>query len=385
MKWVRFFPLVRRQILRQRTRSLLTVGGVATAMFLFCVVEAMQTGVREATEVSAQDTTLVVYRENRYCPFTSRLPQYYQPRIEKIAGVESATPMRVLVSNCRASLDVVTFRGVPPSDFVGGYSRRFELLEGSYEDWQRRSDAAILGESLARRRGVKVGDRFSAAGITVYVAGIARSDEPQDRNAAYTHLPFIQETATKGGTGGVVTQFNVQVKDPTRLDQVAQAIDREFASDTEPTATSPEKAFVARAAGDLLQIVGFARWLGVGALVAVFALVANAIVLAIQDRIKEHAILQTVGFQGSDIMRMIVLESLLLGTLGGLLGAGLSFSFLHFQRFSLTMEGLNIEVSSDPNVLIAGFVASALLSLFAGLVPAWRAGRRQITECFRAV
>ena len=44
-------------------------------------------------------------------------------------------------------------------------------------------------------------------------------------------------------------------------------------------------AFVARAASDLLEIVRFASWLGWGALAAVFALVANSIVLAVQARL----------------------------------------------------------------------------------------------------
>ena len=69
---LRHIPLVLKHILRHRARSILTILGIAVAMFLFCTVQAMQQGVRAATEVSAGDTTLVVYRENRYCPFSSR-------------------------------------------------------------------------------------------------------------------------------------------------------------------------------------------------------------------------------------------------------------------------------------------------------------------------
>ncbi len=249
--------------------------------------------------MTANDTTLVVYRENRYCPFTSRLPQHYVRRIEAISGVASAVPVRILVSNCRASLDVVTFRGVGTEQFLTQYVPRFELLDGSAEEWRRRGDGALVGESLARRRSIKLGDRLTAAGITVYVAGIFRSDEPQDQNVAYTHLAFVQEAAERGGTGGIVTQFNVKVTDPSLLEPVATAIDEEFAHDQDPTFTSPEKAFVARAATDILQIVSFASWLGWGALAAVFALVANAIVLAVQDRIRDHAVLQTLGYSGN--------------------------------------------------------------------------------------
>ncbi|MHC4391249.1 MAG: ABC transporter permease [Planctomycetota bacterium] len=371
--------------MRSRLRSLLTLGGVAVAMFLFCAVESMQAGVKAATEVAAGDATLVVYRENRYCPFSSQLPQRYAPTIAAIPGVESVTPMRILVSNCRASLDVVTFRGVPRDQFAGEYAARFELLSGSLEDWTRRSDAALVGESLASRRGIKVGDRFSAAGIAVSVAGIFRSDQAQDQNVAYTHLSFVQETVRRGGTGGVVTQFNVRVGDPQELESVASAIDQAFAKETDPTFTSPEKAFVARAAGDLLELVRFAGWLGWGALFAVFALVANAIVLAVQERVKEQAVLQTLGYTAGLVARLVIAEALALSVAGGLLGAATAIALLKVQRFSLTMEGLNIEVAPSIGILLTGLGVSILVGIFAGLVPAWQVSRREITESFRAV
>lgn len=384
MRLVTFAPLIIKQLVRHPLRTLLTGSGVAVAMFLFCSVEAMREGVARATEVTAEDTTLVVYRENRYCPFTSRLPQYYGPRIEAIDGVVSAVPIRIQVSNCRASLDVVTFRGVPEEAFVEHFVPDFAIVAGSVAEWRRRSDAALVGESLATRRGVRVGDRFSAAGITVSVAGIIRSAEPQDQNVAYTHLGFIQEASRKGGTGGVVTQFNVKVESAQLLEPVALAIDEEFSRESDPTSTRPEKAFVAHAAGDILEIVRFASWLGWSALAAVFALVANAIILSVQDRIRDHAILQTLGYAPRHIALLVLAEGTVLGLGGGAVGAAAAL-LLTQRRYSLTMEGLNLEVASDPMLIVVGLVLSILLGLLAGVVPAVRAARREITESFRAV
>src|SRR5688572_10847278 len=354
---LRFIPLVWKQVVRHRTRTLLTVAGVATAMFLFTAVQAMQAGVREATETTAKDTTLVVYRENRFCPATSRLPEYYGDRIAKVSGVASVVPMKIVVNNCRTSLDVVTFRGVPEAQFVEHYVEDFKLLEGSIEGWTSRTDAALLGETLAARRGLRTGDRFDAAGVTVYVAGIVRSDEPQDQNVAYVHLPFLQR-----GTGdrklGVVTQFNVKVADPQKLDEVSRAIDAEFQRDSEPTQTSAEKAFVARAAADVVNLVGFTQYLGWGCLAAVLALVGNAIVLSVQDRIREHAVLQTLGYGGSLVARLIVAEGLLLGVLGGAIGTGIAVAIMKWGNFSLSTEGLSIHFQTTGMVVILGLVVS---------------------------
>src|SRR3954447_2661257 len=165
---LKYIPLVWKQVSRHRTRTLLTVAGVATAMFLFTAVQAMQAGVRAATQTTAKDTTLVVYRQNRFCPATSRLPEYYGDRIAKVPHVVSVVPMKIVVNNCRTSLDVVTFRGVPEDRFVDQYVKDLKLLSGSIEDWRSRTDASLLGETLAKRRGLKVGERFDAAGVTTY-------------------------------------------------------------------------------------------------------------------------------------------------------------------------------------------------------------------------
>ncbi len=192
MRSIRCLPYILKQIVRHRVRSVLTIAGVTIAMFLFASVQTMNRSVTLATSASAPDTTLVVYRKDRYGPATSQLPQDYQRRIEGIEGVISATPMMIVVSNCRTSMDVVTFRGVPKEEFLKNSKSIIDLVDGAYDDWPSRTDTALLGETLASRRGLRPGMRFDAAGITAYVVGIIRSDNPQDQNVAYTALEFVQ-------------------------------------------------------------------------------------------------------------------------------------------------------------------------------------------------
>jgi putative ABC transport system permease protein len=379
----KFVPLVLKQVWRARLRSVLTVAGVAVAMFLFAAVQAMQAGVEAATTARADDMTLVVYRKDRYCPFTSRMPQSYEQQIRQIPGVAGVVPIKIVVSNCRTSLDVVTFRGVPRDAFLDVFVPQFEIVSGSTDEWQRRSDAALLGETLARRRGLSVGDRFEAAGITVYVAGIIRSSEPQDQNVAYVHLDFLQN-ASGSRTGGIVTQFNVRLTDPEQIDTVAAAIDQQFAPAQDPTHTSLDKNFVARAAGDVLEIAGFMRWLGWGCLAAVLALVANAIVLSVQDRVREHAILQTLGFDGLKVARLIISEGVVLSVVGAVVGCAASLAFLSYAALALTVESHSIPMKPTPAIFIWGVLIAAVVGVLAGLVPAWQASRREIVTCFRA-
>jgi putative ABC transport system permease protein len=225
--------------------------------------------------------------------------------------------------------------------------------------------------------------RFDAAGITSYVAGIITSDNPQDENVAYTALEFVQLAGRD--QLGVVTQFNVKVADPDLLEPISAQIDELFATAQEPTATFGEKAFVGRIADDVIELVGFARWLGIGSLLAVLALIGNAIILSVQSRIAEHAVLQTLGFTGRLVAALIVAEGALLAIAGGLVGAGAALLVARFGSFALSVEGQSIPIEAGPGLLATGLLVCAALGVLAGLVPAIQASRREIAACFRAV
>lgn len=369
-----------KQIIRHPARSTLTALGIVIGMFLFTTVEAMQQSMRTATQVTAQDERLIVYRSQRFCPMTSIIPEHYQSRIERVPGVVSAVPMKVVVSNCSASLDVVTFRGMP-RDNIEVVGQEFDVSEGSIEDWLARSDAALVGDVLAQRRGVSVGDTLGAAGVTVHVAGIISSENPQERNSAYVHLDFLQRASGSGQ--GTVTQYMVMVDDPERLDEVAVAIDDAFAHEADPTSTRPEKAFVAATAGDMLQLIGFTRYVGLGAVVAVMALVANAMLLAVRSRVKEHAILRTLGFGAGSIAALVVLEGVMLGVIGGVIGVFGAVFLLSHGGYSLSAEGLSIVFSVSSPTILTALVIAVVLALAASALPAWQAMNRPLVASLR--
>lgn len=383
MKLVRTAFASLRMLSRNRLRALLSVLGIAVAVFLLCAERALQDGVREATEANERDTRLIVYRANRFCPFTSRIPERYAGDISSIPGVRSAVPMQIVVSNCRASLDVVVFRGIRANDAESTLAPRLRFIEGSMQAFLGRSDAALVGSALADRRRISVGDRFSSAGVTVTVAGIVEAEGAQDRNACFVQLPFLQGSVG-GIQGGEVTQFEVEVTDPRRVAEVAAAIDARFASDSAPTSTRPEKAFVARAAEDLVTIARFAGWLGLAALVAVFALVANAIVLSLEGRVREIAVLQAVGYTGRLVAWTIVVEGAALAAAGSVAGAGAATILLAFGDLSMGAEGVLVEFRPSAAAALGATAAAVLVGMTASALPAVSAARRSIVEGMRS-
>ncbi|TLD70993.1 ABC transporter permease [Phragmitibacter flavus] len=370
-----------KQLTRHRVRSLLTVIGVASGMFLFTAVETMQRSLSVATEATAADTTLVVYRQNRFCPSTSRLPEHYAEEIRRIEGVREVIPVQIVVNNCGASLDVITFRGVPEG-LLTKFAPEISVISGGFDDWAKRDDGALLGEVFAMRRGLKPGDRFDAAGVKVQVSGVIRSPFAQDNNVGYVKLPFLQQ-ASRAGLG-IVTQFNVRVHNAADLDRVARAIDERFRTDQQPTDTKPEKAFFAETASELIELIEFTRWLGVGAVLAVAALVANALLLIVRGRVKENAVLRTLGYPGRAIAALVIGEGGFLGLMGGLAGVGLSAAFLRWQSFTFGNEGQTLAIQPDATVIATGITFALMLGIAASLWPAWQAMSQSIVKNLRS-
>src|SRR5690606_20926483 len=133
-------------------------------------------------------------------------------------------------------------------------------------------------------------------------------------------------------------QFSVRIEESSDPDEVAAAIDELFQNDAAPTDTKPEKAFFAQAAKDLIEMVGFTRWLGYASVLAVVALVANALLLVVRSRVRENAVLQTIGFSRKAIAVMMLCEGAVLGLVGGICGSGAAWGFFEMKRFTLGNE-----------------------------------------------
>ena len=381
-KFFNLFILSAKYVCRNRTRSFLTMVGVATGMFLFATIETMQNSLKDATVASANDTNMIVYRENRFCPSTSRLPEYYKEEIQKIEGVSSVVPIQIVVNNCGTSLDVVVFRGIHKSQ-MNSLSKDIHFLEGSIAEWLTREDGALVGVNLAKRRKLKVGDSFDAAGVTVTVSGIIRSTESsQDENVAYVNLPFLQQASRVGL--GVVTQFAVKVENSSYFDSVAEKIDQRFKSESEPTHTAAEKAFFASTAKELIELIQFTRWIGIASVFAVVGLIANTILIAVRGKVSEFAVLKTLGFQKSSLASLILFEGVIISLSGGLLGVLSAILFLNFNRVTIGNEGLALAFIPDYSVLLTGICISLTLGVIAGLYPAWYASKNSIVENLRA-
>lgn len=365
---------------RHRTRTLLTVTGAAVAMFVFCFVGSVQEGLQRLTTGADAERSLVVFQENRFCPTTSRLPEDYAQKIKELPGVRDVMPIQVWTNNCRASLDIVVFNGAEPTQIQ--QTRPLKLTAGDWQKFADQRDAAIVGRNVAQRRGLKLGDQFSIGDISVEVAGIFQSTVPAEENLIYTSLKFLQYTRGLDAAG-LVTQHEVLLSPEADPDRVASQIDATLRSGSVATKTRRKGAFQASTLSDLVDLIGFAHWLGYACVGLVLSLVATTTVMSVQDRIKEYAVLQTIGVRPLRALRLVLAESTLLCLVGGVLGTLLALLALALGGFAIGAEGATIAFRPSLDLAISGAIVSLLVGVVAGLAPAIQAATVPIAAALR--
>lgn len=376
----KFIPYVLKNLWRHRARTLLTVSGTAVALLVFCFIGAVQQGLLAITSGEDAGRTLVVFQENRFCPQSSRLPQDYARTIDKIPGVADVTPIKVFTNNCRASLDAIVFQGMPVDQLKKQRDLRF--LSGDWGSFEQQDDAALVGVDVATRRELSPGDKFTIGDISVVVRGVFQSNAAAENNLIFTHLDFLQR-ARGANDVGTVTMLETRLTEDADPDEVAKAIDQAFQSGPIGTTTRTKGMFQADTLADLAELIGFVHWLGYACVGLVLSLVATTTVMSVQDRIKEHAVLQTLGLRPGRVFRLVVIESWLLSTLGGLVGVAGAVALLSSVGMSIAAEGVTIAFEPSMSMALQGVIVSAVVGLLAGLAPGLQAARAEIVPALR--
>lgn len=377
---LKFLPYTMKTLWRHRSRTLLTVSGSAVALFVFCFVGAVQEGMNDLQRRQAAEGSLITFQANKFCPATSHLPQDYQQQIESLDGVRKVIPVQVFTNNCRASLDVVVFYGVPPQQLR--QARDFQLLSGSWSEFENHQDAAVVGRAVANRRGIRTGDQFSIGGLSVQVAGIYTSDNPAEENYIYSHLEFLQ---LREGMDlvGTVTQLEVLLRPGVDQSAKCAEIDELFRGGPVETDTRPKGVFQTKALGDLTQLIGMAHYLAYACVALVLSLVATTTVMSVQDRIREYAVLQTIGFSEAKVFALVLMESLVLSLAGGMLGVAAATLMLELSSLSVGAEAVTIAFTPSLRLALTGVLISGIAGLLAGIAPAWHAARAEIVPALR--
>ncbi len=379
---MKFLPFVLRNLFRKKTRTLLTVGSIAVALFLFGLLVTIETSLNAGVDVAGADRLVIRNRTSLIMP----LPLAYQERLRQMPHITEATFATWFGGVYQDernffpqfAVDTETYRQMFPE---------FEIPDQQWRDFLADQEGAVVGRVTAERFGWKVGDRVPIQGtiwpgtwefnIRAIYNGARTGD---DESLFWFHWKYLEERRPFGK--GTVGWYTVKVDDPDNAVAVARRVDESFANSAWETSTETEKAFAAGFAKQIGNIRLLILSIGAVVLFTLLLVTGNTMAMTVRERVPELGVLKTLGFTDATVLVLVLVESLLIACVGGALGLALA------KLFTLGGDptgGMLPTFYLAPSEMLLGFAIAVTVGLVAGSVPALTAMRLRIVDALRRV
>jgi putative ABC transport system permease protein len=250
----------------------------------------------------------------------------------------------------------------------------------------------IAGRKLAEKFKWKIGDNIPLKG-TIYpgtwdfvLRGIYKGrDKTIDETQFFFHWDYLNETLRKTvpGRADQVGFYMVGVSRPDLATDVSASIDGMFRNSYAETLTETEKAFNLGFIAMTDAILMVIQVVSLLIIIIIMAVVANTMAMTTRERIRDYAIMKTLGFGGGVIAALIFGESLVITLVGCGVGILLTFPVagIFGQKLAIFFPVFNVSAQTVClDVLAAVIVAQA-----AAVIPTRRAIRIRIAEGLRRV
>src|SRR5690349_19878489 len=371
---------------RSRARTILTLLSLVTAFLLLGLLQATNS-LFSGEQVNLSAPILI---SQARVSFTSPLPMSLIPRVEAIPGVASVSHSQFFFGIYQDNpQNFFPQFAVNPERWVRTFPECV-LPPDQEKAWLTTRTGAIVGPLTAKRFGWKVGDKIplksqiwpqkdGSRDWTFDLVGIF-GDKVKDSCARianmYLNYAYFDE-ARQFGTGGAGIVV-VRIAKPDDAQKVGNAIDAMTENSPDETKTQTEKDFSLNFVKQLGNLKFIFYMIMISVFFSILMLTGNTMLQAVQDRIPELAVMKTIGFSDSQVLGLVLSESMFLVVLGGvsgmLLSMGVMAALAKIPGIAFPPINANLQVW-----LFAG-ATMVVLSVAVGAWPAWRAWRLSIVD-----
>ena len=384
-----YLKLAAKNILRHRTRSLLTMLGIAASVGVLFAVLSFNKGFTEGLALELERTGLHFMIVPSGCAHEvaalvlhgAVIPKFLDTgvmeHVVRTDGVDLATPILVaqLPDQQRGKIDLI-------------YGIEMAVLEAIKPGWEitgtisRHEHEVLLGYEVAQHDNLKPGAHFSSPvdGVDLIVAGVIGYSGSQDD--AFVYLP-IQTAQSLLGSPQAATAIGVKVDDPARISAITEAL----------TSTVPGIQIVTmgEVMNSVSNLAAAARALSL-AIVLIAILISavgvmNSILMAVFERTQEIGMMRAVGASRWDIFRIILSETTILAICGGVVGIVLSTLGARlveaFVRSVMPFVPSGQLISFEPEVALGSVTFIFIIGLCAGIYPAVKASSINPVEAIK--
>ncbi len=382
---MKFLPLALAGLKRKKLRTTLTFLSVLVAFVLFSFLGAIKQAFLAGVELAGQDRLITRHKVS----LIQTLPESYKARIANIPGVSAVCHFTWFGGIYQDPKNFFATMPVEPEAFIDMFPE-YILKDTERKAWLATRTGAIVGRATAERFQWKIGDRVplqspiwgQPAGVTQWefeIVGIFDGEKKgTDTTGFYFRYDYFEEARQR--EKGQVGWYSVRIADPENAAGIVEKVDAEFANSPYETKTEPEGAFAAGFAqqvGDIATIVMAV----VGAVFFTILLVAgNTMAQSVRERTEEIGVLKALGFTNGLVLVLVLVESCLVVTTGGLAGLGLAWLIIAAGN---PVPSLLPVFYLPQSTLTSGALLALALGLAAGSLPALQAMRLRIAVALR--
>jgi putative ABC transport system permease protein len=380
-----------RNIPQRLSSSLVAVLGIGGVSLVLVALLSIGAGFSRALEGSGQEDVAMVLRAGA----PSEMGSYFgQPEITAVtnaAGIRRNEQNELMISPeiygivahkmvGKDSDAQLPLRGVGP--MAPQLRKEFKLAPGSRMFKPGTNEIIVGAGAVKQYEGLGIGETVRWFKTDWQVVGHFTDDGGLAESEVWADAGTLQQVWQRGPT---VSSIRAKLAEGTPVKALKDLLTR----NPQLTVDVPsERAFYAdqqKILNTLVKRVGVTIAIIMG-LAALFAAL-NTLESAVASRVREIATLRALGFGAGPVVFSVLVEAMILGAFGGLLGGivaylflnGITSSTLNFASFSQITYAFTV----TPLVMAMGIAYGLLLCLLAGILPGIRAAQMPITAGLR--
>ncbi len=394
MKKISILQVAYKSLLRKKTRSALTVLGIAMAAWVLVSLFGFNRGYESSLNKDIDNLGFQMLVVAKGCPYEAAtlmlkggtglkyMPESIAASVAAEPEVDAVTPMLMQVvfdPNKGESGGLAAFLGVDPAT----YPRLKSALPFQAGGWFKEPEAAeaVFGYEVAELEQREVGDLYliPEKEVEVKVVGILQRTGTQDDGTIFLPLGTVQKIF------GVseLTSIGIKVRKDADMkafeDKMYKLPDVQVVSLTQVKTTIMTLVSTARVMVFSIAVIAI--------LIAMMGVV-NTVLMSVMERRQEIGILKSMGAMAGDVFKLVWLETIILCGAGGLVGTGLALLTARLTDL-LVRRLLPYSPSGGLVSIDAGLVAATLgvvtaIGLASGVYPSWKAARMRPLDTIRS-
>jgi putative ABC transport system permease protein len=378
-----YLSLVLRNLSRNKRRTILTMLSITVSIFIFASLISLPELINQVLRDRANSLRLITHSK---ASLFYMLPESYRRRIEALPHVEAVAAYSVFMATYRDPSEQLGVLAVD-DDHIHEIFPDWDISAETEHEFESMRTAALVATNLMKLYGWKVGQTIMLRGtmypVDVQLTIVGALNEEAAGPRIIFRRDYMEELLGRPGTANL---FWVKVDSSKSSPEVIAAIDEMFANSPNETATETEIALIKNQIGNVGVMINGAKFLAAIVIFTIALVAANTAAMGVRERRHEMAVMRAIGFTRNSIVGRILIEGLIVGVTGGVLGCILAYlGFELLPHVSGALGPLALAMTLSPRIVTYSFLIAALIGAASGFIPATVATRGDISTELRAV